>query len=228
MVCTLKVFVRSAVIYLVLLLGLRLMGKRQMGELELNELVIAMLLSDMASTPVQDLDVPLHYGLISALTLLLLSLLLSFLCLKSLRFRTLFCGNPTLIIRDGQLLQDSMRRSRFTVDELIGELRVQGVTDLRTVKYAILETNGQLSLVLQSDSQPLTPGDLQIETEPAELPVLLISDGRLLGKELSKAGLDERWLNKLLRQHGLRSYKEVFFLSVDAKKQPLLIPKDKR
>ncbi|MGM9661532.1 MAG: DUF421 domain-containing protein [Oscillospiraceae bacterium] len=228
MVYTLKVFVRSAVIYLVLLLGLRLMGKRQMGELELNELVIAMLLSDMASTPVQDLDVPLHYGIVSALTLLLLSLLLSFLCLKSLRFRTLFCGNPTLIIREGQLLQRAMRRSRFTVDELIGELRVQGVTDLRTVKYAILETNGQLSLVLQSASQPLTPGDLGMETQPAELPVLLISDGRLLGKEFEKAGLDEKWLGELLRQHGLRSYKEVFFLSIDAEKQPLLIPKDRR
>lgn len=223
----LTVCVRSAVIYLVLLAGLRLMGKRQMGELELNELVIAMLLSDLASTPLQDLELPLHYGIVSVLTVLTLSLLFSLLSLKSLRFRSVFCGDPTLIIREGELMQRAMRKNRFTVDELLGELRVQGVTDLRTVKYAILERSGQLSLLLEAGSQPLTAADAGVETTPAELPVLLISDGRLLKKELQKSGLDERWLQKFLHAHGLSHHSQVFLLSIDADRQPLLIPKQR-
>lgn len=223
----LTVCVRSAVIYLVLLLGLRLMGKRQMGELELNELVIAMLLSDLASTPLQDLELPLSYGVVSVLTVLTLSLLFSLLSLKSLRFRSLFCGDPTLIIREGQLMQRAMRRNRFTVDELLGELRVQGVTDLSTVKYAILERSGQLSLLLESGSQPLTAADAGIAPKAADLPVLLISDGRLLKKELQKSGLDARWLQAVLRSHGLAHHRQVFLLSIDAEKKPLLIPKQR-
>ena len=223
----LTVCVRSAVIYLVLLLGLRLMGKRQMGELELNELVIAMLLSDLASTPLQDLELPLSYGVVSVLTVLTLSLLFSLLSLKSLRFRSLFCGDPTLIIREGQLMQRAMRRNRFTVDELLGELRVQGVTDLSTVKYAILERSGQLSLLLESGSQPLTAADAGIAPKAADLPVLLISDGRLLKKELQKSGLDARWLQAVLRSHGLAHHRQVFLLSIDAEKNPLLIPKQR-
>lgn len=223
----LTVCVRSAVIYLVLLLGLRLMGKRQMGELELNELVIAMLLSDLASTPLQDLELPLSYGVVSVLTVLTLSLLFSLLSLKSLRFRSLFCGDPTLIIREGQLMQRAMRRNRFTVDELLGELRAQGVTDLSAVKYAILERSGQLSLLLESGSQPLTAADAGIAPKAADLPVLLISDGRLLKKELQKSGLDERWLRAVLRSHGLTHHREVFLLSIDAEKRPLLIPRQR-
>lgn len=223
----LTVCIRSAVIYLVLLLGLRLMGKRQMGELELNELVIAMLLSDLASTPLQDLELPLSYGVVSVLTVLTLSLLFSLLSLKSLRFRSLFCGDPTLIIREGQLMQRAMRRNRFTVDELLGELRAQGVTELSTVKYAILERSGQLSLLLESGSQPLTAADAGIAPRPADLPVLLISDGRLLKKELQKSGLDERWLQAVLRSHGLTHHSEVFLLSIDAEKKPLLIPRQR-
>lgn len=223
----LRVCLRSAVIYLVLLTGLRLMGKRQLGELELNELVIAMLLSDLASTPLQDLTLPLSYGVVSVLTVLTLSLLFSVLSLKSLRFRTLFCGDPTLIIRDGQLMQRAMRKNRFTVDELLGELRAQGVTDLRTVQYAILERSGQLSLLLEGRSQPLTAGDAGVTPEPTALPVLLISDGRLLKKELQKAGLDERWLRAVLAQHGLTHHSQVFLLSIDGQSKPLLIPKQR-
>ncbi len=223
----LTVLLRSAAIYLVLLIGLRLMGKRQLGELELNELVIAMLLSDMASIPLQDLHMPLHYGIAAVLTLLSLSLLFSLLSLKSLRFRTLFCGNPTLIIREGELMQRAMRRNRFTVDELLGELRVQGVTDLRTVRYAILETNGQLSLLLDGSAQPLTAKDMELTPKSPELPTVLISDGRLMEKELQKAGLDRAWLEKLLKKQGITHHREVFFLSVDSKKQPLLIKKQR-
>ena len=221
----LQVICRSAIIYLVLLVGIRLLGKRQMGELELNELVIAMLVSDFASTPLQDLSMPLYYGIVSALTLLSLSLLFSFLCLKSLRFRMIFYGNPTVIINNGKLVQSAMRRNRFTVDELLGELRVQGIMDLRSVKYAILETNGQLSILPAAAEQPVTAGDIGIETEDEAPPVLVINDGRLLTEALTSQGLDQRWLQKVLKQYGLKHHRQVFLLSVDSQKRAFLIPK---
>ena len=225
----LKVFVRTVVLYTVITMGLRLMGKRQMGELELSEVIIAMMISDMASTPLQDLDMPLVNGIISALTLLGLSLLLSLFSLKSLRFRQLFCGHPTLIIRDGRLMQRAMRRNRFTIDELVGELRVQGVTDLTSVQYAILETNGQLSLLLKTASQPLTAEALGLPVrEETTLPVLLINDGRLLRENFEKLGLDGAWLAARLAERGLSSPGEVFFLSVDGAGSALLIEKETR
>lgn len=221
----LQVILRSTIIYLVLLAGFRLLGKRQLGELELNELVIAMLVSDFASTPLQDLNMPLYYGIASALTLLLLSLLFSFISLKSLRFRTAFYGTPTVIIENGRLIQSAMRRNRFTVDELLGELRVQGIMDLRSVKYAILETNGQLSILPAAEQQPLTAGDMGIETEDNAPPVLLINDGQLLTEAMQQQGLDQAWLQKVLKQHGLSHHRQVFLLSVDSKKRAFLIPK---
>ena len=224
----LKMVVRSAVIYITLLLGLRLMGKRQMGELELNELVIAMLLSDMASTPLQDPDLPLGYGLSAVFTVLILCFLLSFLTLKSFRFRKLFCGEPTLIIREGKLQQSAMRRNRFTIDELIGELRVQGITDLTTVQYAILETSGQLSIVERTEEKPLTAKQIGLPVKnEGDLPILLINDGVLLERNLEKAELDELWLQQVLLQHGAKNVRQVFYLSVNGEKQPLLIKKDR-
>ena len=223
----LQVIYRSAIIYLVMLVGIRLLGKRQMGELELNELVIAMLVSDFASTPLQDLNLPLHYGIVSALTLLSLSLLFSFLCLKSLRLRMIFYGNPTIIIENGKLLQSAMRCNRFTVDELLGELRAQGILDLRSVKYAILETNGQLSVLPTAANQPLTAGDMGIENEDEAPPALVINDGRLLTDVLAEQGLDQAWLQTVLKQHGLKHHRQVFLLSVDSKKRALLIPKSR-
>ena len=222
----LQVMLRSAVIYLVLLAALRLMGKRQMGELELNELVIAMLLSDLASTPLQDLSMPLHYGIVSALTLLSLSLLLSWICLKSLRFRSFFWGNPTVIIRDGTVVQSAMRRNRFTVEELLGELRVQGITDLRRVKHAILETNGQLSIQLISSERTPTAADFKLPSQEEEPAALIINDGHLLEQALRDQSLDRSWLQNVLTQHGLTRVEEVFLLTVDGKKRALLIPKE--
>ena len=124
-------------------------------------------------------------------------------------------------------MQRAMRKNRFTVDELLGELRVQGVTDLHSVRYAILETNGQLALLLESSAKPPTAESLGLSPESPELPCLLISDGRLLEKELQKAGLDKKWLEKTLRQHGLAHHREVFLLSIDSANQPLLIKKER-
>ncbi len=129
--------------YFILMLGLRLMGKRQIGELEPSELVLTLIISDLAAVPMQDFGIPLVNGLFPIITLLCVSMLLSFFSLKSIRFRALVCGRPTVIIRDGKVLQQNMARNRFTVDELLEQLRSQGYSDISAVKYAVLKPAGR-------------------------------------------------------------------------------------
>ena len=138
-------FVRTIILYFLIVVGMRLMGKRQIGELEPSELVLTMMISDLAAVPMQDFGIPLLSGLLPILTLLALSLLLSQLSLRSLRLRALICGTPTVLIRGGKLQQDAMRKNRFTIDELMEELREQGVTRIEDVTYAVLENSGQPS-----------------------------------------------------------------------------------
>ena len=190
---------RTVILYLILILGLRLTGKRQIGELEPNELVLTMLLSDLAAVPMQDFGIPLLNGVVPIATILCLSMLLSYISLRSVRFRTLICGEPAVIIRSGKIQQAAMRHNRLTLDELLEELRCQGVTDLTTVKYAVLETSGQLSLLLYPKEQPMTPRQAGVTVaDDLSLPTVLINDGRLLRQNLHGAGYEEKWLQKQL------------------------------
>ena len=209
-------FFRTVILYLLLIAGLRITGKRQIGELEPIELVLTMLLSDLASVPMQDFGIPLVNGIVPIVTLLSLSMLLSYGSLRSVRFRTLLCGEPTLIIRSGHILQDAMRRNRLTVDELLEALRGQGISDLREVKYAVLETSGQVSVLLRSDAQPVTPAQLSMNAaDDPFLPVLLINDGRLLRDNMKKMDVDDAWLRRQLKREHLKDPSQVFLLSLD-------------
>ena len=220
-------FFRTVILYLLLIVGLRLTGKRQIGELEPIELVLTMLLSDLASVPMQDFGIPLVNGVIPIITLLAMSMLLSCLSLRSVRFRTLICGEPALIIRDGQLQQAAMRHNRLTLDELFEELRTQGVTDIRDVKYAVLETGGQLSVLLRTAAQPATPRQMDLRCEDdVFLPTVIINDGRLLRDNLRRAGRDEAWLHKQLREKGVHTPTQIFLLSVDEQGETICIVKD--
>ena len=209
-------FFRTIILYAVLIIGLRLTGKRQIGELEPNELVLTMLLSDLAAVPMQDLSLPLLSGVLPIATILSLSMVMSFLSLHSVRFRTLMCGQPTVIIRNGKLLQQAMTRNRLTVDELMEELRCQGVTDLATIKYAVLETSGQLSILPYPHEQPITPRQAGIEVkDDLFLPYIIISDGRLLQRNLQQAGRSEAWLQRQLKKEKVRRVEDIFLLTVD-------------
>ena len=220
-------FFRTAILYLLLIVGLRLTGKRQIGELEPIELVLTMLLSDLASVPMQDFGIPLVNGVIPIVTLLAMSMLLSCVSLRNVRFRTLICGKPAIIIRNGKLQQDAMRHNRLTLDELFEELRTQGVTDISDVKYAILETGGQLSVLLRTVAQPATPYQLGLTYEDdVFLPTVIINDGRLLTDQLRRAGRDEAWLQKQLDQNGVSSPHQVFLLSVDERGETVCIVKE--
>ncbi len=209
-------FFRTLILYFILMLGLRLMGKRQIGELEPSELVLTLIISDLAAVPMQDFGIPLVNGLFPIITLLCVSMLLSFFSLKSIRFRALVCGRPTVIIRDGKILQQNMARNRFTVDELLEQLRSQGYSDISAVKYAVLETSGQVSVLPYTKDSPATPKVLGLDVQDdVTLPVLLINDGHVMSENLSASGYDGAWLDKQLKQRRLTSPRQVFFMTVD-------------
>lgn len=220
-------FIRTIVLYFLIMLGLRLLGKRQIGELEPIELVLTLLISDLAAVPMQDFGIPLLNGVIPIVTLLALSMLLSWGSTRSIRLRRLICGSPTALILDGTLQQDAMRHNRFTLDELIEALRAQGVTDLTTVKYAVLETDGHLSVLLYSRHQPATPQQLgRSVKEDTFLPRVFINDGRVLDDALTLAGLDRAWLSRRLHENGYRDASEVFLLSLDGAGKLLCVGKE--
>ena len=220
-------FFRTAILYLLLIVGLRLTGKRQIGELEPIELVLTMLLSDLASVPMQDFGIPLVNGVIPIVTLLAMSMLLSCVSLRNVRFRTLICGKPAIIIRNGRLQQDAMRHNRLTLDELFEELRTQGVTDISDVKYAVLETGGQLSVLLRTAAQPATPEQMRLDCkDDVFLPTVIINDGRLLRGNLRQTGHDEAWLQAQLSENGVDAPSQVFLLSIDERGEIICIVKD--
>lgn len=208
-------FSRTVILYLLIVVGVRLMGKRQVGELEPAELVLAMLISDLASVPMQDFGIPLLFGVIPIVTLLCITMILSVLTMKSVRFRLLLCGRPTIIVEKGVILQKELSQTRMTPDELMEELRLQGITDLRTVKYAILETSGQLSAILYADQQPATPAAMGMSVRDSGLPLTIINNGVVYPENLRRRGLDRHWLDEELARHGLSSPRDVFFLTVD-------------
>ncbi len=209
-------FARTVILYFLIMTGLRLMGKRQIGELEPGELVLTMMISDLATVPMQDFGIPLLAGVIPILTLLALSMLLSQLSLSSIRFRALACGTPSVLIREGVLQQEAMRKNRYTLDELLEELRGQGFTGVEEVKYAVLENSGHLSVLPWARCQPPTAEQLGVAVEEdVTLPVVLVNDGRLLRRNLEAQGLDEAWLREALRKEGLSSHREAFLVTVD-------------
>ena len=219
-------FLRTIILYAFIIIGIRLMGKRQVGELEPSELVLALLIADLAAVPMQDFGIPLLTGLIPILTLLCLTMALSVLTMRSVRFRAVLCGRPSVIVENGKLRQNEMKKNRFTLDELMEELRMQGITDLSTVKYAILETNGQLSVLPYAAQQPVTAQQMGLTPQEPGLPMVIINDGRLITRSLHSRGLNEEWLEKQLRQHHVKGIQDVFLLTVDEENRVYLSKKE--
>lgn len=210
-------FFRTVILYLMIMAGLRLTGKRQIGQLEPAELALTMMISDLATVPMQDFGIPLLSGVIPIVTLLSLSTLLSYFSLKSIRFRALVCGTPAILIENGRIRQDVLRENRFTVDELLEELRGQGISDPSAVKYAILENSGQLSVLPDPEAQ---------QAKTVTLPVILINDGRIMTSNLNACRKSRDWLKKELKKLGFSSPSSVFLLTLDQEGTVRCIPKE--
>ena len=217
---------RTVILYFLIIAGIRLMGKHQVGELEPSELVLSLIIADLAAVPMQDYGIPLISGIVPILTLLCLTMVVSVLTVKNARIRSILCGRPSVVIANGKLDQREMARNRLTVDELMEELRCQGYGDLSAVHYAVLETNGRLSILPYAAQQPPTAQDLQLSVEEPGLPLLLISDGHLLAQNLKLRGYDRNWLDKRLAEHGLHHDSEVFLMTVDQLGKVVVIQKE--
>ena len=201
------------------------MGKRQIGQMEPSEFVVTMLVANLASIPMQDTGIPLFSGVIPILTVLGLELVLAALSMWSLHFRKLLCGKPVILIENGRIIQKNLRITRVTLDELTGHLREKDILDPRTVQYAILETNGNLSVFPYAKCLPADAAEAGIQVKNKLLPITIISDGKLIKENLQAAGKDQAWVNKILQQQNT-TLKNTFLLTVDQKNKIIYYPKE--
>ncbi|SEF51353.1 Uncharacterized membrane protein YcaP, DUF421 family [Caloramator fervidus] len=213
------VFIRTIILYIFVVTVMRIMGKRQIGELQPFELVIAIMLSELAAIPMQEPGVPLINGIIPILTLMILEVTISYLSLKFQFIRKIVCGEPSILIKDGKVLEEELRRQRFNLDDLFEELRLLNYFNINDIQYAILETNGKLSIIPKPDKAPLTKKDLNIVSPPEKLPISLILDGKLQKKNLEISGYDENWLKQQLKLNNIEKYEDVFIAMLDTKGQ---------
>ena len=220
-------YVRTVILYLVLIACVRVMGKRQVGQMEPSELVVAMLVADLASIPMQNEGLPLFSGVVPILAVLGLELVLSTLSVSSIKLRRLLCGKPVILIENGHLLQQNLRKTRISADELTGHLRLKDVLDLNTVQYAILETSGDLSVFLFPQYRPATAGEAGVKTEQQGLPVTPIEEGKLMKQNLAYAKKDTGWVRRTLKKNR-STVKDTFLLTVDENGQTLWLPMEEK
>ena len=207
-------FIRTIILYTILIVVIRLMGKRQLGEMEPMEFVVTMLLANLAAVPMQETGIPLLSGLIPILVVLSMELLLSVLVYHSVGARRLLCGKPVILMENGRLLQENLKKTRITPDELTEFLRIEGITDLASVKYAILETSGQVSVLPYAKFQPANAKAAGVQVEDTNLPVTVISDGQILAENLPKLGKNQAWVESVLQDYACRA-KDVYLLSCE-------------
>lgn len=207
--------IRTLILYLTVTAALRIMGKRQMGELQPSELVVAIMISDLASVPMQDIGIPIFSGIIPAVTLIAAEVMLSFTALKSNAVRKFLSGSPSIVVYNGHINEKELNKLRFNINDLLEELRTNGYYDINDVQTAIVETSGKLSIIPKDSSRPVTVSDMGIVSPSREgLPYVLIADGSVNKSELKRAGKNMNWLKCELEKRGIVP-KEVFVCSLD-------------
>lgn len=218
--------IRVGILYFFIIVCMRLMGKRQLGELQPTELVITILLSEIASIPIEDNGVPLINSIFAVLLLVSLEIINSAACLKSVKLRTIVEGNPIIVVRDGKIDQKMLRQLRFSSGDLIEQLRQKDVFDINDVKFAIVETNGQLSVMLKDSKQPITPEFLDSQVEDKGFQAMVINDGKILKKAFKDCNMDGKKLKNILKNNNVE-LNEILFMLADNKGNYTIIRKDK-
>ena len=208
------VFIRSVILYLMIILSVRLMGKRQIGELQPSELVITILVSNIATLPIEDISIPMSMGIVPILTLVSLDVIMSAITLKSKKIRKIVSGSPKIIIENGKLKPELLNELRFTVDDLLEGLRSQGVFDISEVEQAVVETTGAISVLVKKQEQPPAAKDISPDIKNAPPPVLIIDSGSIIEPALRHLGFDRAWLEKILKSEG-RKLSEIFLMTAD-------------
>ncbi len=209
-----NVLIKGFIIYAMLAIAVRFMGKRQIGELQPGELVTTMVLSEIASMPLQDNDFPVLSGIALIFLFVTLELFSSFLAMKFRPYRTLMQGHSVLIIKEGHLLKDNLKMIRYSTDDLMEALRLKDVFDISEVQYAYIETNGSISVKLKKEAEPATIEDLRLPYVENALPCLIISDGKIIKRDFELCSMTEEKLEKMLKKKNLTA-SEVFLMTAD-------------
>lgn len=218
---------KTAIMYLVVVASMRLMGKRMIGELQPFEFAIAVMISELAAFPLSGNDGDIWNGIIAIGILVVCQFLLSVLSVKSIIARTLICGRPRIVIKNGKLLEHNMKKELYTINDLLEQLRILNIQNISDVEYGILETNGQLSVVLKSQKRAVTPEDLGIETKYEGISLDLIIDGEVIEHNLKLAKLDRNWLVNKLKEDGWDNPKDIFYAFLDSQGNFCFQPKQK-
>ncbi|WP_347488427.1 DUF421 domain-containing protein [Desulfoscipio sp. XC116] len=211
----LLIIIRTLILYIAVVTVMRIMGKREIGQLQPFELVVALMIADLAAIPMQNTGIPLLSGIIPIIILMTAQVTLSYVSMKSLKARGVICGKPSVVVANGKLVEAELRYLRYNVNDLLEQLRAKSYPNLADVEFAILETNGQLSVIPKSQKRALQPEDLQIKTLYEGMPLTLIIDGQLNEQNLRKVNLTREWLITELRKFGINDFKKVFFASLD-------------
>jgi len=221
------VFVRTAIIYLIFFVSVRIVGKRQIGELQLSEFITTLMMSELAVNSIQDISVPISYSIIPVVFLLCTEIIITFLSTKSQVIKKLLFGSPNIIIKEGKIDQKQLTKLRMSINELLSELRLKDYSNIEDIDYAIIEQNGKLSVFPKSGKQNVTKEDLKIATGNDTLSFSIINDGEISKEDLKHVGKDEKWLTEYLKSHSL-DLKDVFLLSMRKNGHISIIHKEKK
>lgn len=208
------IIIRTLILYIVVTIAVRLMGKRQIGDMQPNELVVTLLISEIAAIPLQDTTQPVVNGIVAVFMLVIIEIVMSVLTMKFFKLRRLLSGKSIIIIKDGAIDQNAMRQVRLTVIDLIELLRAQNVFDISTVAFAVLEVNGNLSILLKNAEQPVTAKQMNVKTESDTLPMPIISDGKFINETLRIINTDKNKIKQILKKQGV-SERDVFLMTMD-------------
>ena len=188
------IFVKSIILYTIVLIVMRCMGKREIGQMQPFELAIAIMIADLAATPMTEIGIPLLYGFIPILGLLFMHIAISLINLKSIKMRELICGKPRILIYRGKIDENAMKMENFTINELQERLRVNNINNLGDVEFAILETSGQISVVQKPEKRALKPEDFNINAKYEGIAYDVVSEGKIREENLKKLGKNRKWL----------------------------------
>ena len=209
-------FIRAIILYIVVLVVMRLMGKREIGQLQPFELAISIMIADLASVPMSELGIPLTNGIVPILALLVIYMIISILNMKSVNFRKIMSGKPAILIYRGRIDEKVLRKESITINELQERLRVDNIFNLGDVEYAILETNGELTVIQKPEKRALTPQDLNISPDYEGIPYDLVVEGKVMYENLKTIGKDEIWLEKELKKFDANT-KNTLVATIDGK-----------
>lgn len=221
------VFIRAVILYMLLIFSVRFMGKHQIGELQPSELAITILISNIATLPVEDTSLPLLTGIIPILTLASLDVIMSWLGIKSKRLRNITCGKPVVIINNGRIDQKKMKEIRFTVDDLTEALHSQNIFDISEVQFAVVETTGTVSVYQKYEYCNVTNGDMKLKRKSIDPPEIVIDEGVIVNDALERLNLSEEKLRSILEKERLK-VKDIFIMTLDSNMKHSIVRRENR